>query len=218
MSIQERLGGLGRIGLDEAAVAVGQVQDEVVGFLLHPADDHQCLAEVALGMARRVGERHEHLPRLAAMLSYVVFDRGVPTVEPVLVPQPLEDSLRGVALLLGGAVILFQDLVDDAGIGLQLGSAGRSLPPVPGGTGYSSILRTVSRCSPNVRAASRMLIPSTITAQRTRRYMSTVYIRCTIHRLDSNPMDGGGRFDLQPPNVSDCPHTWPNISPPLTVD
>ena len=29
------------------------------------------------------------------------------------------------------AVILFQDLVDDAGIGLQLGPAGRSLPPVP---------------------------------------------------------------------------------------
>ena len=40
MAVQESLGGLGRVGLDEAAVTVGQVQDEVVGLPLHPADDH----------------------------------------------------------------------------------------------------------------------------------------------------------------------------------
>ena len=62
-----------------------------------------------------------------------------------------------------------------------------------------------------------MLIPSTITALRTRRYTSTLYIRCTTRRLDFEPMDGGGRSDLQPPFVSDYPPTWPNISPPLTV-
>ena len=45
----------GRIGFDEAAVAVGQVDDETVGLLLHAADDHQGLAEVALGVARRMG-------------------------------------------------------------------------------------------------------------------------------------------------------------------
>ena len=84
------------------------------------------------------------------------------------------------------------------------------------GTGYSSILRTVSRCSPNSRAASQMLIPSTITALRTRRYMSTLYIHRTIHRLNFNPMDGGGRSSLQPPFVSGYPPTWPNISPLIT--
>ena len=67
VAVQERLGGLGRIGRDEASVAVGQVQDEVVGFALHPADDHQGLAEVALGVARRMGQRREHLLRPAAM-------------------------------------------------------------------------------------------------------------------------------------------------------
>ena len=57
MAVQERLGGLRRVSLDEAAVAMGQVQDEAVGFLFHPADDHQGLAKVALGVARRMG-RH----------------------------------------------------------------------------------------------------------------------------------------------------------------
>ena len=124
MAIQERLGGLGRICFDETPVAVGQVQDEVVSLPLDSGDDHQGLAEVALGMARRVRERHEHLPRKAAMLPHVVLDRGVSAAKPVLVSEPLEDALRGVSLLLGGAVILFQDLVDDAGVGSNLGRRG----------------------------------------------------------------------------------------------
>ena len=48
VAVQEGLGGLGGIGLDEAAVAVGQIQDEAVGLSLHSADDYQGLAEVAL--------------------------------------------------------------------------------------------------------------------------------------------------------------------------
>ena len=47
-----------------------------------------------------------------------------------------------------------------------------------------------------------MLIPSTITALRTRRYDSTWYIPGTIHGVENAPMDGGGRYTFQPPNVS----------------
>ena len=54
-------------------------------------------------------------------------------------------------------------------------------------------MRTVSRCRPNTRDASRTLIPSTITARRTRRYTSTLYIHRTIRRVDYDPMNGGGR-------------------------
>ena len=86
--------------------------------------------------------------------------------------------------------------------GSSLGLLGGVCRRYPGGTEYSSILRTVSRCNPNSRAASRMLIPSTITALRTRRYTSTLYIRCTTRRLDFEPMDGGGRYSIQSPNVS----------------
>ena len=90
--VQEGLGGLRRVGLDEAAVAVGQVDDEAVGLALHAADDHQGLAEVALGVARRMGQRDEHLLGLTAILSYIVLDCGVSTVEPVLVPQLINDN------------------------------------------------------------------------------------------------------------------------------
>ena len=55
-------------------------------------------------------------------------------------------------------------------------------------------MRMVSRCRPNVRAASRMLIPSTITARRTRRYTSTWYIHRTIHGVGYTLMNDSGRY------------------------
>ena len=70
-----------------------------MGLLLHPADGHPGLSEVALGMARGMGQRHEHLLGTAAALPDVVLDDGVLTLKPVLVAQPLEDALGGVALL-----------------------------------------------------------------------------------------------------------------------
>ena len=76
-AVQEGLGGLRGIGLDETSVAVGQVKGDVVGLTLHPADDRQGLAEVALSVARRVGQWHEHLPGMASALPYIVLDYGV---------------------------------------------------------------------------------------------------------------------------------------------
>src|SRR5271154_2389668 len=52
----------------------------------------------------------------------------------------------------------------------------------PGGTAYRSIFRTVSRASPNCRAASRSLILSTTTARRTCAYSSTVYTSQVFHK------------------------------------
>ena len=77
-------------------------------------------------------------------------------------------------------------------------------------------MRTVSRCRPNVRAVSRMLIPSTITARRTRRYTSTLYIRRTIHGVGYNPMDDGGRYSIKSPILSNLPPTRPTLTPPFT--
>ena len=99
---------------------MGQVQDEAVGFLFHPADAHQGLSKVALGMSWRMGQRDEHLLGPAAMLPHVVLDRGVLAAEPMLVPEPLEDPLGCVALLPGTPEVVYQDPVDDAGEGLFL--------------------------------------------------------------------------------------------------
>ena len=57
-------------------------------------------------------------------------------------------------------------------------------------------MRTVSRCNPNTRETSRMLIPSTITARRTRRYTSTWYIQSTTHKHDFEPLDGSRTVQL----------------------
>ena len=61
VAVQKGLGGLRRIGLHKAAVAVRQVQHEVVHLPLHTADDRHRRAEITLGVARRMGQRHEHL-------------------------------------------------------------------------------------------------------------------------------------------------------------
>ena len=77
-------------------------------------------------------------------------------------------------------------------------------------------MRTVSRCRPNVRAASRMLIPSTITALRTRRYTSTLYIHLTSHGVGYNPMNDGRRYSIWSPILSNPPPTRPILTPPFT--
>ena len=46
-----------------------------------------------------------------------------------------------------------------------------------------------------------MLVPST-TARRTCRYTSMLYIPDTIQRVGHYPLDDGGRYSIQPPNVS----------------
>ena len=64
--------------------------------------------------------------------------------------------------------------------GSSLGLRGGSLRWHPGGVEHLSILRAVSRCSPNTLAASRMLIPSTCQARRTQLHNSTVCIPSTF--------------------------------------
>ena len=109
MAVQEGLGGLGGVGLYEAAVAVGQVDDEAVGLPLHPADDHPGLAEVALSMARG-WDRGTNISRIRRRRSRdVVLDDGVLALKPVLVAKALEDALGGVALLPGNAEVALKD-------------------------------------------------------------------------------------------------------------
>ena len=62
-----------------------------------------------------------------------------------------------------------------------------------------------------------MLIPSTITARRTRRYTSTWYIHPTTHKHDFEPMDGRGRYIFQPPICQAVnPSRWSTLPPPFT--
>ena len=134
------LRGLPGISFHEAAVAVGQVQNEVVHLALHAGDDRQRLAEIALGVARAVGQRHEHLPDAPSVLPDVVLDYGVLAFEAVLVPETLEYPPDGVALLPGNVAIRFQNGVNYTSEGLDLGLAGWPLARVALGRGIGQHL------------------------------------------------------------------------------
>ena len=113
-------------------VAVRQVEGEEMDFLLDPANERPCFAEISLPMPRRMNQRHVHLPAPAMMLAHVVLHDGVPTGEVVLVAKTLEDALRGVPLL---ATVLLaippQPLVDKPGESIELRTAHRRRASVP---------------------------------------------------------------------------------------
>jgi hypothetical protein len=93
----------------------------------------------------------------------------------MLIPEPLEHPLRGVALLGALAEIVPQPLLDDLGEPVELGRLTGADLRYPGGTEKLSIFFTLSREIPNCLAASRRLMPSAH-ARRTIRYKSTVKI------------------------------------------
>ena len=114
MPVAERLRGLRGICLYEYAVAVRQRHHEVVDPALLAPYERPRLTEVALRVARWVFQRHEHLTHHTPTLPNIVLDYGVAAIEPVLLLQPLEDALGGVALLLRRAQIIFEYAVYDA--------------------------------------------------------------------------------------------------------
>jgi hypothetical protein len=177
MAVAERLGRLGRIGLDEEGIGMRQRHREVVQLALDPADLAKRFAEVHLRVSRRMRQRHEHLPRPALLLPDIVGDDRDAAREPVLVPEPLKNPLRRMPLLLQLAFVVLQDLVDDRNERIEL-RTGRRLCErrYPGGTECSSIFATVLRSIPKRRAAALLLIPSTWHARRTRCIASTEYI------------------------------------------
>jgi hypothetical protein len=97
---------------------------------LRAADHRQRFAEVDLRVSRVVAQRHEHLALPLAALVHVVLYNSDPAAIAVLIPQPLEDPLRGVLLLRRLSLILLQDPIDDPDVRVQLRPRRRPAPPV----------------------------------------------------------------------------------------
>ena len=132
MAVEEGLGRLPGIGLDEPDVGMGQDQAEE-GNLLPPASDlDRRLAEVDLGMARRMVQWHEGFAHRLPPGTHIVLHDGVTAAEPVLVAKTLEDPVRRVQLLARHLRIRvrLQDRVDDAGEPVQLRPPHRLGPAV----------------------------------------------------------------------------------------
>ena len=80
----ERLRRLGRKRLHKPVVAVREVDDQVVCLLFDPGDHHQRFAKVGLGVARRMGQGHEHLLPAQPLRAHVGFDNRVAAREAIL--------------------------------------------------------------------------------------------------------------------------------------
>ena len=149
MPVDPRLGRRRRVGPHIAGVAVRQIEDEEVRLARHTPDHRTRLAEVRLPMARRMDQRHEHLPPPTVVLAHIVLHDRVAAAEPVLGAKPVEDTLGRVALLAGLVGIVLQPLVDDLGEPVQLRAPNRCRPSIaqeaPKSTASSSRSRAKSQ-------------------------------------------------------------------------
>ena len=130
MPVDPRLGRRRRVGPHIAGVAVRQIEDEEVRLARHTPDHRTRLTEVRLRMARRMDQRHEHLPTPAVVLAHIVLHDRVAAAEPVLGAKPVENALGRVALLAQLLQILLQPLVDDLGEPVQLRTPNRCRSPI----------------------------------------------------------------------------------------
>ena len=87
------------IGLDEPDIGMGQDQAEEGNLLPSAPDLDRRLAEVDLGMARRMMKGNEGLARRLPPGPDIVLHDGIAAGEPVLVAKALEDPVRRVTLL-----------------------------------------------------------------------------------------------------------------------
>ena len=113
MPIAESLGRFRRIGLDETGVAMGQVKGKVMGLELDAINDRPCFAEVNLGMARRMSQRHEHFTGMAFLIADVIRNDCYPALKAMLIAQTLINAFGCMALLLWAVFIVEQYLIDN---------------------------------------------------------------------------------------------------------
>ena len=107
-----------------------QIESHEMRLLLHAGDHHLGLAEVGLRLARRVCERDEHLLAAELGLAHVVLHDGVAAGVIVFGPEPLDDALGRVPLLLRTLLVHFEDGVDRPLPRPQLRPPDRLLPPI----------------------------------------------------------------------------------------
>jgi len=92
--------------------------------ILDAADDRIRLAKIGLGMARRMAQRHKHLPLPMALFTNVILDDGIASAEAMLIAQALKDPFHRMALFAVNRPIINQNTIDDARVRIQLGTLG----------------------------------------------------------------------------------------------
>jgi len=117
----ERLRAFPRKHLAEEGVAEWQRDHEVGDFGLLPLQKDDRFAEVGLGLARGVRQRHEHLGRAGPPGTHGVADHTDPALVTALAPQSIEDPLDRMTLLGRGLLVLLENLMDYRQEPIELG-------------------------------------------------------------------------------------------------
>jgi hypothetical protein len=120
MTVAQRLGRLGMIGLQENRIALGKVDHQNVDLPPDAAQHRPRLAEIRLSVTRRVRQRDEDLLQQKPTRPDVVPHRRVAAVKTTLVPQPFEQAQDRMPLLLRLRQVGLQNLVDKTGMRVQL--------------------------------------------------------------------------------------------------
>ena len=130
MTLAEGLGGLGRIGLHEDRITVGQRDNEKVHLPGHPANHRPGLAKIRLGVTRRMRQGHEGLLQAQAAGMDIIAHRRIAAVKAALGAQTIVNPLDRVTLLLRCAQVIRQDLLDEADVPIKLRTAWPHAPPI----------------------------------------------------------------------------------------
>jgi hypothetical protein len=99
VAVEKGLDPLGRVRLDEAGIRVRPVEAEEMDLLPDTCDHRHRLAKVGLGMAGRMGERHEDLLAAGMLFAQVVRHDRIAAGKTMLGPQALVDPLGRMPLL-----------------------------------------------------------------------------------------------------------------------
>ena len=187
-----------------------------------PCGNYQGIAEVAPGVARRVGQRGEHLFVSAVVLADVVLDDGVPACEAAFIPGPLEDAFGSVALLLGDLATIIQDAVSDASIGVILSLSKGSDDAEDSFAGIQAALSRPVLCSPYPSAGQTPGMPPGCSCHPPSppgepTDMCPPSISIVSPWAGYDPVNGGERSGSPPPNLSDYPPARVTLLPPFVT-
>ena len=145
MAIAKGFRCLGRIRLDETAIRVRQIHAKIMEPNLLATNVPVRLAKIRLRVARAMAQWHEHLPPPKHRLRHIPAHDRVATNKLLLIPQPLENPMRRVPLLLMNLAVAFKNGVDPRQIRSKLFAVGRLRRRYPGGTEKLSIFVIVLR-------------------------------------------------------------------------
>lgn len=83
VAIHPSLGNGSGICANKTGITVGKIQREEMRLLFNTANHHHGFAEIRLGVAGGMCQRHKHLAPASIVLADVILDRRIAALEPV---------------------------------------------------------------------------------------------------------------------------------------